>query len=172
MRNCFMFKPNHLYEFVNTDGVLQVKEFSPNVVLINTFDLPEFGLDSAVDFESYQKYSETGFNENATNNEIIDLLQCATGMASECGEIVDHVSKFAFHNSPFNKAKVASESGDFMWYFSNLLRLIGVPFHSVLLANKIKLDLRYPQGRDKSLLINMVKNIETEDAAIHDKLFK
>ncbi len=151
-----------------------------------------FKNDSAVNCSAYMKYAEQGFNENRINilsvlnntkipkntrNSLeefdyrLDLLHCAVGMADESGEILDHIKKYVYHNKPFDLAAITSEFGDHSWYKFNALRLLGISFSDTLKANKIKLDARYPNGRDKNYLSDN-KNISKENDLIREKLYK
>lgn len=122
---------------------------------INNIHSDTFGDDSCLDYESYKNYCEKGFNDNPMNDDMLDLLNAASGVAEEANELMGVVRKFVFHNKPFSVEDFASEAGDLTWFFSNLLRLVNVKFSDVLKANKIKLDFRYPNGRDKNYQLNI-----------------
>lgn len=110
--------------------------------------------DTSVDFHSYTNYCEKGFNENPMQDDMLDLLNAASGVAEEAAEIMSVVRKFVFHGKPFDLADFASESGDLTWFLANLWRLVGVRLSDVMNANKIKLDHRYPNGRNKNYKLN------------------
>lgn len=154
---------------------------------------PDLKDDLAVNCSEYMKYAEQGFNENKINilsvlegveipnkakdsleefNYRLNILHAAIGMVDEAGEILDHIKKYVYHDKPFEKNKMASEFGDHEWYKFNLLRLLGVSFSDTLRANKIKLDARYPNGRDKNYLAQVkAKNIEREDDLIQKEIY-
>lgn len=160
----------------------------------NIFDSivnPQFVGDIAVNCSEYMKYAEKGFNENKIDtlevlagiklpekiigslkefNYRLDLLHCAVGIASEAGEILDHIKTYVYHNKPLDKAAIASEIGDYNWYMFNMMRLLSIAFSDTLKANKIKLDARYPQGRDKNYLKN-VKDTKKENELIQKELY-
>lgn len=117
-------------------------------LIINEAKFPQD--DTKLDFKSYTEYCERGFNDNPMDDEMLDLLNAATGVAEEANEMMGVIRKFVFHNKPFSLEDFASEAGDMTWYLANLLRLIGIQLSDVLKANKTKLDLRYPNGRDKN----------------------
>jgi NTP pyrophosphatase (non-canonical NTP hydrolase) len=155
---------------------------------------PAFKDDINVNCAEYMAYAEKGFNENPTNvlsvlegvnipdqakesleeyNYRIDLLHTAVGLASEAGEILDHINKYVNHNKPLDRSAIASEFGDIEWYKFNALRLLGISFSDTLKANVIKLNARYPEGRTKNYLVNQAgKDIDKENNLIKKELYK
>lgn len=127
---------------------------NPYTAQLKDFINDIFKDDTSVDFLEYSKFAESGFNENSTNDYIIDLLHCAVGMAGESGEVLELVKKHAFHSTPFDKAKMISELGDYTWYNANFMRLLNINISDVLKGNCIKLTERYPNGRNKNYLAN------------------
>jgi NTP pyrophosphatase (non-canonical NTP hydrolase) len=110
--------------------------------------------DTDVDFHSYTAYCEKGFNENPMDDDMLDLLNAASGLAEEANELMGVVRKFVFHSKPFSLSEFADEAGDVTWFLANLFRLVGIRLSDVLMANKIKLDYRYPDGRNKNYKFN------------------
>jgi NTP pyrophosphatase (non-canonical NTP hydrolase) len=149
----------------NTRFVLrnQDKDFS----IFSNYTNSSFDGDQAVNFLSYMRFCEKGFNENPMDDDVLDLLHTVTGMCEEAGEIAGEIKKYVFHSKPYDLTKMVGEAGDYMWYFSNFLRLIGVPMTKVLAGNVEKLNMRYPNGRDKNYLLNK-RNKEGENAKIKD----
>lgn len=166
--------------------------FDKNNPLLNIIN-PTFEDDRKVDVLAFMRYAEKGFNENPVDimealsgaelspetrkhleefNFRLNLLHCAVGMADEAGEILDHIKKYVFHNKPFDKADIASEFGDFEWYKFNALRLLGITQSDTFKALIIKLDARYPNGRDKNYLTQAnAKDTVGENNLIRDTLY-
>lgn len=110
--------------------------------------------DDNVDFSSYMKFAQEGFNENPTGSEYLDLLHCCVGISEEAGETLGHIKKHVFHDLPLDKPKIVLEFGDMLWYQANLLKLLDITLSDVLESNQIKLKSRYPNGRNKNFLLN------------------
>jgi len=138
-------------KFFNIEG----DKYLVDLIEDNSVELMSFGSDIKLNYLSYMKYCERGFNDNPMEDDMLDLLNAATGVAEEANEIMGVVRKFVFHNKPFSLEDFASEAGDLTWFFANLLRLVGLPLSDVFRANKIKLDVRYPNGRDKNYKLNI-----------------
>ena len=159
----FNIKPHSDKEFVAVmyingfNKMFNIK-FVEYLVEITTTDVPDVELsnmsDTSVDFHSYTEYCEKGFNENPMQDDMLDLLNAATGVAEEAAEIMSVVRKFVFHGKPFDLADFAAESGDLTWFLANLWRLVGIRLSDVMSANKIKLNHRYPNGRNKNYKLN------------------
>ncbi len=76
------------------------------------------------------------------------LKNYALGLTGETGELVDALKKILYHDHPVDKAKLAEEAGDAMWYLSNIMREFGIGMDDVMAANIEKLRKRYPEGFD------------------------
>jgi len=150
----------HPFGFVLTRYESRIKKFfniklDEYLIDFDNYKLKSFGSDGKLDYISYMKYCEKGFSDNPMEDDVLDLLNAASGVAEEANEIMGVVRKFVFHNKPFSLEDFASEAGDMTWFFANLLRLVGLPLSDVFKANKIKLDARYPNGRDKNYKTNI-----------------
>lgn len=132
---------------------------------------PKFEKDANVDVSAYMRFVEQGFNENKTDDFRLDILHCAVGMAGESGEVLEIIKKHVYHSKPMDTADMLSECGDKMWYFFNFLRLLNLSFADVLKANVVKLNERYPNGRDKNYLKND-KNHTLENTKITEQVIK
>jgi NTP pyrophosphatase (non-canonical NTP hydrolase) len=70
----------------------------------------------------------------------------ALGLAGEAGEVTDLLKKHLFHGHELDRAKLAAELGDVLWYVSALATHLGVDLSDVAAGNIAKLQARYPQG--------------------------
>ena len=148
---------------------------------------PIFKNDTAVDFASYMRYAEKGFNENKINvlhplkgisipNDIrsemeefnykLDLLNTCVGMAGEVGEMLEIIKKNIYHDKPYKGEDMLSEASDVLWYYTNFLRLLDISLSDTIRANQTKLNMRYPNGRDKNYTITNKHMYEEENNAI------
>lgn len=73
------------------------------------------------------------------------LLLGALGLAGEAGEVIDHIKKHVFHGKPLDRAAVILELGDSLWYFTVILRALGITWDEVIDGNIEKLTARYPE---------------------------
>lgn len=105
-----------------------------------------FGRENKINFAEYKAYVMHGFNENATHTPM-DLMHACIGMSGELGEVHDAIKKYVFHGKPLDKTKIIEELGDKYWYDTAFLALMDISLADVLMANKIKLDSRYRDGR-------------------------
>lgn len=78
------------------------------------------------------------------------MLNYATGIAGEGGEVNDEIKKYVFHDKPLDLEKLIKECGDVIWYIARLMDLLQVPLSHVMRANYEKLAMRYPNGFDQA----------------------
>lgn len=72
------------------------------------------------------------------------LAFAVIGITGELGEVAEHVKKHMGHDAPLDKAKLALELGDVLWYCVLLCQIIGVSFREVMDMNVRKLRKRFP----------------------------
>ena len=72
------------------------------------------------------------------------------GLCSEVGEI-HSIFQHEYQGATVDKEKVINESGDLMWFLSELLDTYNVDLEEVLVYNIEKLRRRYPEGFDPIL---------------------
>jgi len=70
----------------------------------------------------------------------------ALGFAEEAGEVAGLVKKRRFLEMDVPREKLVEELGDAAWYFSNLMKELGIEPEEVFAANRDKLRARYPDG--------------------------
>lgn len=97
-----------------------------------------------MDFLTYQLSALRTMAYHLTDTEGIHVS--AMGLASEVGEICSEVKKAAEQCREIDKAKIAEEAGDALWYISDLLSRLGLHLDGVALENIAKLQRRHPRG--------------------------
>jgi len=107
-----------------------------------------------MEYHEYSEYCKKGFEENPMEDTLQDLMCATSGVAEEASELMGTVRKMMYHNKPLDKADFASEAGDVLWFFTNAIRLAGLSLEDVMEANKLKLDSRYPNGRNTNYQLN------------------
>lgn len=81
------------------------------------------------------------------------LLNAATGLASETGEINEIIKKHFFHYHPMDEAMLnhlRKEIGDLMWYIVLTCWALQMEPSTVMAENIAKLKARYPDGFETS----------------------
>ena len=104
-----------------------------------------------MEFNDYQKLA----NRTLYGNEQV-LTNCALGVASETGEVVDLIKKYTFHGPDLDKKALTKELGDVLWYLSQIAEWADIPFENVATQNIEKLEKRYPNGFSKEASQNRV----------------
>lgn len=110
------------------------------------FKTKVFGREDKIRWSEYSAYVMHGFMENATHGPM-DLMHALIGMSGELGEVQEAVKKHIFHGKEYDRIKLVEEFGDFIWYSTAFMSLMGISLIDVLVANKTKLDQRYKDGR-------------------------
>lgn len=77
------------------------------------------------------------------------LIHMALGIGGESGELIDIIKNHFMYDKPLDVDHLKRESGDILWYMSNLLHEIGSSFEEVMQMNVDKLAKRYPNGFTK-----------------------
>jgi len=99
-----------------------------------------------VEFDEYQELAR-----RTMNNELVPIFEdrlanFALGVAGESGEIADYLKKVLFHGHPLDRAKLADELGDVLWYVAALATTADLTMNELATANVAKLRRRYPDG--------------------------
>jgi NTP pyrophosphatase (non-canonical NTP hydrolase) len=74
------------------------------------------------------------------------LLDAASGLAEEAGEILAHVRKHRFQQKPIDPAEVSLELGDALWCLATIASSLGFSLGEVAARNIAKLRGRHPEG--------------------------
>lgn len=80
-----------------------------------------------------------------TDDELM-IVWNAVGLAGEAGEVAELVKKGIFHQHGFDRAKLAKELGDVLWYVAALATRANLSMDDIMQANIDKLRQRYPSG--------------------------
>lgn len=90
-----------------------------------------------MNFNEYQKAA----NKTLRGNEQV-LTNCALGLGSETGQVVDLVKKYTFHGEELNREQLVKEMGDVLWYLSQIAEWNNIPFGEVADFNIKRLNKR------------------------------
>ena len=74
------------------------------------------------------------------------LLDAASGLAEESGEILAHVRKNRFQQKPIDRDEVVLELGDALWCLATIASSLGCSLGEVATLNIEKLGKRHPDG--------------------------
>ncbi len=91
--------------------------------------------------------------QSTTHNMNAELLHAILGIADEAGELVSIAKRKIYYNEDVSLVHVIEELGDLTWYLFLAIRVIArkkdlpvtTVFEAVLVANKAKLQARYPE---------------------------
>lgn len=72
------------------------------------------------------------------------VLMGALGLAGECGEVVEIIKKYYYHDIDLLH-KIVDELGDVLWYVSHLASALDIPLGDIAVHNIDKLRVRYPE---------------------------
>lgn len=99
-------------------------------------------------FDEYQKQALT--TVQSTGDDFKDLLHWVLGLNGEAGEVAEKVKKIIRDkNGEINeadKAEMAKEIGDVLWYVAVFADHLGLPLHEVAQINLDKLRSRQTRG--------------------------
>src|ERR1700741_1147065 len=97
-----------------------------------------------MNFNDYQKRALT--TVISSENEFRDLLHWVLGINGEAGEIAEKVKKIIRDKdgkvSEADKAEMAKEVGDVLWYLAVFAHHLGVPLETIAQQNLDKLQSR------------------------------
>lgn len=78
---------------------------------------------------------------DANTGSNVELSYLALGLGGETGEVLEKVKKL-IRDGKFDKAEVAKELGDVLWYLARMCSAIGYPLDTVAQMNVRKLSSR------------------------------
>lgn len=93
-----------------------------------------------MEFNDYQELA----NQTLYGNEQI-LTNCALGLASETGEVLEVIQQYTFENHSLDREQLVKEMGDVLWYLSQIAQWADIPFSEVAESNIKMLQGRYPE---------------------------
>lgn len=82
------------------------------------------------------------------------LVNAALGLSGEAGEFADDLKKHLFHGHSLDRAHLAEELGDILWYAALAADALGLRLGEVMEGNISKLRRRYPDGFTAERSIN------------------
>ena len=98
--------------------------------------------------DEYQKKALT--TASTTGDDFKDLLHWALGINGESGEIAEKLKKIIRDKqgeiSEADKAELAKETGDVLWYLAVFADHLGLPFNKIAQDNLDKLQSRKARG--------------------------
>lgn len=98
-----------------------------------------------MDFKEYQDRARRTQNKELCQGE--KEMHALHGIASEAGEIHGIYQK-EYQGHALDKAKIADEMGDLLWFLAELSDAIQIPLDVIAVHNIAKLRDRYPEGFD------------------------
>lgn len=104
--------------------------------------------------ETARNYDES--DARATDGSHIPTY-AALGLAGETGEVVEMVKKAMRTLAPMDKAKVALELGDCMWYIGRMASILGFTIGDVAALSNTKLRRRNQAGKDQEAELEIAK---------------
>jgi NTP pyrophosphatase (non-canonical NTP hydrolase) len=75
------------------------------------------------------------------------LPYLSSGLASEVGEVLDHIAKYYRDNKPINTTAITKELGDCFWILTNMCSYFNLEVEDVISANVSKLSKRKKEGK-------------------------
>ena len=94
-----------------------------------------------MDFNEYQSLA----NRTLYGSEQV-LTNCALGLASETGEVLEVIQTYTFENHQLNRDELVKEMGDVLWYLSQIAEWADISFDEVAATNIEMLKSRYPDS--------------------------
>jgi len=81
------------------------------------------------------------------NNQQLDMIHAAMGIAGEAGEILELVKKNFAYGKVIDMEVLAKELGDLLFYFTAMCAVVGIDPEAVAEINRRKLSARYESGK-------------------------
>ena len=94
-----------------------------------------------MDLNDYQKMAARTAIYKSTHS----VLYPALGLAGEAGEVANKIKKM-LRDDDFDRAGVAAEIGDVLWYIAALSRDLNIDLHDIAMQNLEKLYGRKARG--------------------------
>lgn len=116
-----------------------------------------------MDLNSYQDGASRTMNPQSTLNLEQRLASFGLGIAGEAGEVADYLKKVIFHEHPLDRAKLADELGDVLWYVAALATINELSLDDVAEGNLAKLRRRYPEGFSSAASLQRVDVYEERE---------
>lgn len=95
-------------------------------------------------FDDYQRAAWRTRNPDLTEDD--RLVDAATGLAEEAGEVLSHVRKHRFQGRPLNHESLAEELGDVLWCLAGVASSRGLSLDDIAQGNLAKIASRHPHS--------------------------
>lgn len=95
-------------------------------------------------FDDYETAAVRTTNLKLTDTE--RLMDAASGLSEEAGEILSVVRKHVYQNRSIDKSKLEIELGDALWCLAITARTAGLSLEQIASTNVAKLRDRFPEG--------------------------
>jgi NTP pyrophosphatase (non-canonical NTP hydrolase) len=95
-------------------------------------------------FDDYQTAAARTVNPSLNPDD--RLLDAASGLAEEAGEILAHIRKNRFQQKPIDRDEVMLELGDALWCLTTIASSLGFSLGEVATRNVEKLRRRHTEG--------------------------
>ncbi len=154
-------------------GFRKYGEFLEDNTTLSRTQRIEHAEEEAIDLLKYLEHLKASFTDELSANDYqrmamrtageyaspLDMMRNAVyGLNGEAGEVIDVLKKHEFQGHALDKAKLADELGDVLWYCALMAEALGTDLQKVMYHNIEKLKDRYPDGFDKARSINRKEN--------------
>lgn len=95
-----------------------------------------------MEFNEYQELA----NRTLYGTEQV-LTNCALGLASETGAVLEQIQKYTFESQELNRDALIKELGDVLWYVSQISDWASIPFEEVATKNLAHIDSKMNSHR-------------------------
>ena len=104
------------------------------------------------------------------DEEMRTLLHGISGIATEGGELLDHLKSVMFYGKSLNKINIYEEFGDIFYFIALICKLYGWQFSNIMKDNIEKVQKRYPNGFSEDDALDRDKENELKHIQRIDKL--
>jgi NTP pyrophosphatase (non-canonical NTP hydrolase) len=102
------------------------------------------------------------------DEQVIRLLHCAIGLATETGELMEALYEHIYGGQPLDTTNCGEELGDAGWYIGIGCSALRLPLIQMLQTNHDKLALRFPQRFTQFHAEEVNRNREAERKLLED----
>ena len=99
----------------------------------------------------YARLAQRTSNQKAPSGK---LENGCLGLAGEAGEVCDVLKKYLYQGHELDRAGMAYELGDVLWYVVETAAGLGLTLETIACMNIEKLRKRYPQGFEAERSVN------------------
>lgn len=105
--------------------------------------------------------------QKALTPQVIRLIHAAMGLATEAGEILEHLRDHVFDEKPLDTVNLVEEGGDTMWYMGLYSDALKTKLEEIKRINNAKLKSRYPDKFTEEKAIE--RNLDQERQVLESK---